>query len=104
LLYFEADILGIGYRVRGEHWTLGAALVPGFANMTVGGSIATPSVVTNAGGLVTTFILRLDVDACIGRNAQGRTHQSMWLCGFVAPALYEFGGFNGLSAGLRLDL
>lgn len=96
--YVYMQAIGLEYRARSRRWMLEAGLRFGVGitwmktRIAVGGEEYTGS----AFGI--SPALKGDVAICRRLDPEQR------LCGFVAPALYEFGLLNGASFGLRWEV
>jgi hypothetical protein len=95
----ECLLPGIGVRLTRRRWTVSAWARGYVVGVGMGASIAT------AGGSSDLsspsrfgLAVRAELEGCRRLDPLNR------LCMFVAPALYEFGPFNGGSAGLRWEL
>jgi hypothetical protein len=95
----ECLLPGLGVRFTARRWTLGASIrayVVGFgmdATIAAGGGSSDLSMPSRFG-----LGARADVEGCRRLDPMNR------ICAFIAPSIYEFGLFNGGSAGLRWEL
>ena len=95
----EADLLlpGIGYRVKRRRFMFSAALRTGASFMRVSGSIAGAVESQPVALRGVSAMVQAELEACRRLDPVTR------LCLQIAPRLYDFGGLNGATFGVRVE-
>ena len=96
---FECLLPGVGVRFTRRRWTFEAT-----ARAYVVGVGMSASVATGGGSSDLSWPLRVGLAARADLEVCRRLDPVDRVCAFVAPALYEFGPFDGGSAGLRWEI
>jgi hypothetical protein len=97
-ILFDAEILGIGVRVKHRRWMFEGAIKPGFAFLAVPAAVANGKVFTDIDALNTaTVTLRASLSLCRRLDPQER------ICASVTPNIYQWGWGNGGSVSLRWE-
>lgn len=93
-LMLRLDFPGFGARFHGTRWSFEARVIPALEYWTLPAQL-TPDQYASLN--VTSVSVRADATFCVRADPTSR------VCAFIAPSIWEFGPFNGGSAGIRLE-
>jgi hypothetical protein len=96
--YVYMQAIGLEYRARARRWMVEAGVRFGVSIAWMKTRYAIGPDAYETSGFAVSPALKGDVAICRRLDPEQR------LCGFVSPAIYEFGALNGASFGLRWEL